>query len=93
MTASLNLAPRHAQCRSCRASIVWAVSAKTGTNMPVDYSPDAAKGNVLLQLDRGQLVAAVLSGGQLAGARAAGTDLRTEHHATCPDADMHRRKR
>ncbi|WP_052372818.1 hypothetical protein [Amycolatopsis taiwanensis] len=90
---TLNLAPRHAQCRSCRASIVWAVSAKTGNQMPVDYNPNPAKGNVLLQLDRGQLVAAVLTDRQLAGARAAGTDLRTEHHATCPDADMYRRQR
>ncbi|WP_156960500.1 hypothetical protein [Amycolatopsis taiwanensis] len=92
MTASLNLAGRHAVCRTCKASIVWAVSAKTGTSMPIDYSP-SPKGNVLLQMDRGQLVAAVLTARQLAGARANGAQLRTEHHATCPDAAMYRRQR
>ncbi len=91
--SSLNLSSRHAKCRSCPASIVWAVSATTGSKMPVDYSPDAAKGNVLLQLDRGQLVAAVLTGPRLAGARDAGAELRTAHHTTCPNADLHRRRR
>lgn len=92
MTATLNLTSRHALCKSCKASIVWAVSSKTGTPMPVNYSPDAARGNVLVAVDRGQLVAAVLTGAQLAGARATGTQLRTAHFSTCPKADTHRRR-
>lgn len=89
--SSLNLTG--ATCRSCPASIVWAVSSKTGNKMPVDYNPNPDKGNVLLQLDRGQLVAAVLAGPRLAGARAAGVELRTAHHTTCPKADLYRRRR
>ncbi|WP_435582883.1 hypothetical protein [Amycolatopsis thermoflava] len=93
MTAALDLSGRHAECRSCKASVVWAVSSKSGDRIPVDYSPNAAKGNVLLQLDRDRLVAGVLSGAQLTGARARGADLRTAHFATCPNADAHRRAR
>ncbi|WP_435070432.1 hypothetical protein [Amycolatopsis thermoflava] len=88
----LDLSARHAVCRSCPATIVWAVSSN-GENIPVDYNADPAKGNVLLQLDRGQLVAGVLTGPKLAAARAAGAELRTAHFATCPNAASHRRPR
>ena len=93
MTASLDLRPRHAECRSCKASIVWARSTATDQPMPVDYNADAERGTVQLFVDRGQLVAAVLADRQLTGARAAGIPLRTSHFATCPHADHHRRTR
>lgn len=93
MTASLNLARKHATCRSCKASVVWAVSSTTGNEMPVNYNPDPVKGNVQLAMSGDQLVAGVLSKAQAAGARAAGTELRTSHFATCPNAETWRRQR
>ncbi|WP_435583353.1 hypothetical protein [Amycolatopsis thermoflava] len=90
----LDLTRHRKDCRSCGASIVMAASTSTGNTMPVDYTPDPQRGTVLLQVNsKGALVAGVLTRTKLAAARAAGAELRTAHHATCPHADQHRRKR
>lgn len=91
--SSLDLTPHRKECRSCKASIVMAVSSSTGNTMPIDYNPNPLRGNVLLALDRGQLVAGVLTRTRLDAARKSGAELRTSHHATCPNADQHRRTR
>lgn len=92
--STLDLVRFRRKCHSCPALIVMAVSTSTGNQMPVDYSPNPTRGNVLLQIDsRGQLVAGVLTRRKLDAARAAGAELRTAHHTTCPTADQHRRKR
>lgn len=90
--AGLNLVPYHKNCESCGSSTVSAVSA-TGEPIPVDYNPDPDRGDVLLSMVRGQLVAAVLKGGRLKGAQAGGAKLRTEHAVTCPYSDRFRARR
>lgn len=75
-----------ATCRSCGAPVIWAVTAATGSRMPVDAEPDE-DGNLLLSLDNPP-VAQVVDPAQLVmddGKRF------TSHFATCPHADQHRR--
>lgn len=69
-----------ATCRSCRAPIIWAVSAKTGKPMPLDYA--RVDEGVRWQPDA-ENVARQCSGRELG---------HVSHFATCPDAVRHRRK-
>jgi hypothetical protein len=65
----------------------------SGKAMPVDEAP-SADGNIVLDSTPMQPVATVLSGAELATARAARPDqhrLRTSHFATCPNARAHRK--
>ncbi len=79
-------------CRSCGAEIMWTKSETTGRSMPVDFAP-SEKGNVALWDRRGSIVSRVLTGQDLAEARAAGRPLRMPHHATCPQGKDWKRKR
>lgn len=73
-----------AECKSCKAPIVWAVARSTGRRMPVDQEP-VALGNITLDYS-GMLPAAdVLAGSKLATARHEGKELRLNHFVTCPD--------
>ena len=71
------------RCRSCRAEIIWVITARGGRRMPLDAEP-TPDGNVIFDTT-GR--AAVVSGETLA-------TLRPEikrympHHATCPHADQ-----
>jgi hypothetical protein len=91
--------PKH--CKSCGGMILWAqvlgpdrrtvVTKPDGgpRAMPVDFQPDAVKGNVVC-LDRaGSVVAYTLKKHETPplGAR-----LRTAHHVTCPAASQWRGK-
>lgn len=85
-----NAGRRGARCRSCRAPILWAVTAD-GESMPVDPHP-ATNGNVLLTRQGGRLIAGVLSRKDAARKRATrAVPLHLSHFATCPNADTHRR--
>lgn len=86
--------PRASTCASCSARIIWCRSASSGKHMPVDIEP-TAEGTIVLDATPMQPIATVLSGAELATARAARPEnprLRTSHFATCPDAARHRRK-
>lgn len=91
------LADFRGRCKSCRADILWAVTAGAGERMPVDVKP-AAMGNVTVYIEpqRGRtpprLIATVLTTRQRTAARANDVRLHTSHFATCPEAGHHRRK-
>lgn len=89
---TIDLAPWHGICESCAAPIVWAVTARAKKPMPVDRTP-SDKGNVLLAVDNGRLVAGVLGRNQAAGVRDRGESLHLSHFATCVYASRHRRRR
>lgn len=89
-TSALHLAPFRDTCRSCRKPIAWTVTT-SGKPMPVDYEPDPERGNVLLTIHNGQLLAGVLNRNQAAGARDRGERVHTSHFARCPHADTHRK--
>jgi len=79
---------RAVPCRSCEAWVIWAATAE-GKRMPVDARP-AAGGTVQLQTRPGSKTPAATV---LDEAAAAGrVDLRKAHFATCPDADVWRRR-
>lgn len=79
---------RTSRCRSCRAEVVWCVTAG-GKAMPVDVEP-VEDGNVVLE-DDGDLVATVVPPGQ--GLLGDERPRYVSHFATCPNADEHRRPR
>jgi hypothetical protein len=77
-----------ANCRSCKAPIIWATS-KGGKSMPVDAEP-VDDGNVELTDRPGEYVgpiAAVLTGPSLLG-----LPLRKAHFTSCPEAEQWRRR-
>lgn len=90
--------PVTAQCRSCKASIEWAVSEGKRRRLPVDAVP-VADGNILLRhVHRGTPpVAHVVGADERAElerqAANRGDELRLfkSHFATCPQAAEHRR--
>lgn len=83
-----------AECGSCHAQIVWAIT-PAGARAPIDRQPNREKGNVLLlqpaalQADGEHvLLAVVLSKDALKLAQERnvhGVSLYTNHWATCPD--------
>ncbi|WP_158884074.1 hypothetical protein [Amycolatopsis anabasis] len=79
-------------CGTCGAPILWATT-RAGKPMPVNPEPAPERGNVLLAVQDGQLVAGVLRRNQAAGAHDAGLVLHTSHFTDCPHADQHRRSR
>jgi hypothetical protein len=87
VTDRLGLTPAPAECRSCHAAIVWAVT-EAGRRMPLDVEPDPAGNLAIVEyLADGTPVVAFD-----AGARAL-LDLRyLSHFATCPQAGDWRRR-
>lgn len=82
------------QSRSCKAPILWAHTADN-KRMTLDPKP-TANGNVLIHISEEpepRLIVAVLTRGQVDGARSDGKTLYRSHFASCPDADGHRRNR
>jgi hypothetical protein len=80
------------ECSGCKAFMLWALT-PSGAKAPIDYRP-AESGNVLLLQPSGfgELLAVTLSGDGLQRARQRGMDLRTNHYATCPEAEQFRRR-
>lgn len=86
----------YGSCRSCRAQIAWARSAKTGKPMPLDPEPDEERGNVLVD---GQSRAHVFKDAAAAAAyqeatpdsELASSGKYLSHFVTCPRAGHHRK--
>lgn len=81
-----------AQCQSCDAAVVWAVTAK-GRRMPVNATPDPA-GNVVL-VDQGisSPPLALVIHTERQQTETPVDALHTSHFQTCPNAAAHRRTR
>ena len=79
------------RCRSCKAPVRWAIS-EHGKFMILDLDPSPA-GTIRLAAAgrRGGVPRAVV----IPAARRAGLEgeLYIDHHATCPHADKHRRRK
>lgn len=80
-----------AECKTCHAPIIWAVSLATERRMPVDREPTPL-GNVTLDYSGTLPAASVLAGIALSSAREKGVTLHLSHFVTCPDRDQHRKK-
>ncbi len=80
-------------CRSCKAPVIWAVTPK-GKRAIIDAEADnQAKGNVyLIDLGADQITLAVTLSGEALNILNQLVDLRTDHHATCPDVEEWRGK-
>ncbi len=76
-------------CRSCGAPVVWIVY-PTGKRAPLDAQPHAD--GTIKRFDP-TMSATVLTGSELATARANGDPLHRSHFATCPNAAQHRKPR
>lgn len=84
------------QCRSCRAMLLWATMTTTGRKNPLNYEPDAEKGNVRL-LGHGLAEALPMAEAERIRRGPTLTDqdvpveaLYLSHFATCPKAERHR---
>ncbi len=81
------------RCKSCDASIIWAVHAGTGRSAPIDAEPSDG-GNIMLRTapgDRhhdGAIVYTLMT--KEAAETYHGGDAHRNHFATCPDAASHR---
>lgn len=76
------------QCRSCDASIVWAVHTATGSLAPIDKEPTEG-GNIILTTDEMGVIRYHIFTKLEAETH---TDpAHRSHFATCPDATSHRR--
>jgi len=78
-------------CRACKASMRWVVMA-SGKRNPLNPTPDAHKGNILLPDDDEARAlgvpvgrAVTLSTSEAARRRAMGESLYLSHFATCPN--------
>ena len=85
--------PPIARCRSCGASIIWAITQR-GVRIPLDAEPNPIKGNTMIDPEtiivnghaeeqwRARQVAPLLDGAQTRY---------MPHHATCPQGRSWRR--
>lgn len=76
-------------CRSCPAEIYWLENMNTGKRAPIDARA-THDGNIEIDLESESY--RVLSGVELAEARAIGVALHKNHFATCPAADSWKRR-
>ena len=81
-------------CKTCGEPVIWATHERTGKQAPIDVEPSADGNILLIQPDQRSLTqfAPIY---RIATASNYpddfGTQLRTSHFATCPQASMHRR--
>lgn len=86
--------PGRAGCDSCGEIIVWALTVN-GEWMPVDAEPAEHGGTIVLAVSAdGQVHARTVDrkSSSTRAAAAAGVELHRAHWASCPHADMHRRR-
>lgn len=82
-----------ARCGSCRAEVIWTVTAATGKRMPVDAEP-TPDGNVVLAAPTTRSGAPVSYAAQVGALLIEDDGVRfTSHFATCPNANEHRSHR
>lgn len=76
------------RCRTCEQEIVWALT-ELGKPIPIDPNP-RADGNITLHALGGahQQIAHVLAADEVASG-----PTYVSHFVTCPDAELHRRRR
>jgi hypothetical protein len=82
------------KCRSCGAAIVWAVTAATARNIPLDPNP-TPRGNIRLVPSAnptGPLIAQLLGKGELQTLPES-EDRYVSHFSSCPNAMLHRKPR
>lgn len=78
------------RCSSCGRPIRWAISAVTGSRMPIDPEP-AIGGNIRLTDDTPAKASVVGAAIDLFDPTDDGTRY-VSHFATCPTGDSHRRR-
>jgi len=83
LTRQLGRSMNNAVCKSCKASIVWAMTT-SGSRMPLDAKP-VKQGTFTLLEDGRYLLAEIATGDDV--------DRYQSHFATCPNADRHRKLR
>ena len=76
-------------CRSCGARITW-LKTPGGKSIPVDEDP-TEDGNIVIDVERCQLVARVFKDAEHAKAAGAEEPRYKSHFATCPDGPKWRR--
>ena len=83
---------KRAKCKSCQTSIVWAKTAATGTNIPVDLAeyPD---GNLVLEADSDGTYVAHVRGTVPRCEDTGRVYNRKSHFATCPNAARFRKEK
>ena len=89
---------KRVRCRSCGATIVWAITQPGKKRMPVDADQDDQRGNVALTATQSDefgphWAAVVVPTNKAAAMRAAGQPLHLPHHASCPDGEKWKKKR
>lgn len=77
-------------CRSCGARVWWAINVESGKKNPIDHAPDpSGRGNIIfVPVHDFDLCCRYLKRGEKAPV---GEPLYTNHFATCPNRDEHRR--
>lgn len=75
------------RCRACKAEVVWAKNADTGSTQIVDAAP-SPRGNILVFVTPAGTMCRVIPKDEQEG-----LELRLDHHATCPEAQRFRRRR
>lgn len=78
-------------CRSCRASVRWAVMRESGKRMPLDLAP-RPEGNVVFPWGFDQPAITTQQGAK-AGIPVEGLNTFQSHYATCPQGDRWRKKK
>lgn len=76
-------------CRSCHARITW-LRTPGGKAIPVDEDP-VEDGNIVIDVERCQLVARVFKDAEMARSFAPEEPRYVSHFQTCPDAPEWRR--
>lgn len=81
MTAAHTAYPTEAQCRSCRARVIWGRT-EQWRSMPVDAEPDRERGNLTVTAMEGRppRIRPATDAERAAG------QAHTSHFATCPEA-------
>jgi hypothetical protein len=81
----------HSQCRSCGADILWVITDKNHSRMPLDVEPTSEGRFIKLHVDPdGNKIVHALKNSELEPNT---KPTYASHFQTCPDADEHRKSR
>lgn len=85
------------RCTTCKEPVIFVRNVDTGNAMIVDAKPNWTKGNIFITggvQGHPEMRGKIWSGehkGLLEDNLASGVPFHTDHHATCPHVDQHRR--